>query len=409
MAELRTNGDRLWQSLAEMAKLGATPAGGNKRLALSDEDKAGRELFVSWAREAGCEISIDSMGNIFARRPGTQAEAEPVMSGSHLDTQPTGGRFDGVYGVLAALEVLRSLNDGDVQTARPVEAVVWTNEEGSRFQPAMMGSGVFAGVLDQDRVYATVDQDGKSVGDELERIGYKGDLPAQARSIHAYLEAHIEQGPVLEEEGSTIGVVTGIQGMKWLKATVRGMNAHAGTTPMEVRRDPLLGAARMVDAIDRTTRALRPDAVATVGEFSVGPGSINVINQEVRFSIDIRCPDEPVLEEQKKRVLAACGEISGDMGLELDIEEIWHVPPTVFHGNIVDAVEEAASALGLPGKRMISGAGHDAKCLAEICPTGMIFIPCKDGISHNETEDILQEHATAGADVLLHTMLLLAG
>ena len=314
-----------------------------------------------------------------------------------------------MFGVLAALEVVRSLNDGGVQTARPVEAVVWTNEEGSRFQPAMMGSGVFAGVCDLEQTYGTADAEGKLVGDELARIGYKGEAACRPRPIHAYLEAHIEQGPILEAEGQTIGIVTGIQGMKWLKARVGGMNAHAGTTPMEVRRDPLLGASRMVDAIDRVTRALRPDAVATVGEFAVGPGSINVINQEARFSIDIRCPDESVLEELKAGVLDACGGIAKDMGLQLDIEEIWHVPPTVFADPIVGAVEQAAQSLGLPAQRIISGAGHDAKYLADICPTGMIFIPCKDGISHNESEDVLQEHAAAGADVLLNTVIELAG
>jgi N-carbamoyl-L-amino-acid hydrolase len=327
MAEVKTNSERLWNSLADMAKIGATPAGGSKRLTLTDEDKAGRELFIQWAREAACEITIDAMGNIFARRAGQQADAEPVMSGSHLDTQPTGGRFDGVFGVLAALEAVRSLNDADVRTGRPLEVVVWTNEEGSRFQPAMMGSGVFAGVLELDATYAIADAEGRKVGDELERIGYKGQVECRARPIHAYLEAHIEQGPVLEAGGQTIGVVTGIQGMKWLKVRLGGMNAHAGTTPMEVRRDPLLGASRMVDAIDRFARKLRPDAVATVGEFAVGPGSINVINQEVRFSIDIRCPEEPVLEELKAGVVAACNEIAGDMGLQLELEEIWHVPP----------------------------------------------------------------------------------
>jgi N-carbamoyl-L-amino-acid hydrolase len=307
------------------------------------------------------------------------------------------------------LEALRALNDGAVRTQRPLEVVMWTNEEGSRFQPAMMGSGVFAGVLELEPTYAITDADGKKVGDELERIGFKGEIACQPRPIHAYLEAHIEQGPVLEAGGQTIGVVTGIQGMKWLKVRVGGMNSHAGTTPMEVRRDPLLGASRMVDAIDRIARTLRPDAVATVGEFAVGPGSINVINQEVRFSIDVRCPEEPALEELKSRVVAACEEIVEAMGLSMEMEEIWNVPPTVFADPIVGAVERAAQGLGLPARRIISGAGHDAKYLADICPTGMIFIPCKDGISHNETEDVLPEHAAAGADVLVNAMLDLAG
>ncbi len=409
MSEIGINSDRLWQSLAEMAKIGATPLGGSRRLALTDEDKAGRELFISWAREAGCTISIDAMGNIFARRPGADKQAEPVISGSHLDTQPTGGRFDGVYGVLAAMEVVRSLNDHRVTTARPVEVVVWTNEEGSRFQPAMMGSGVFAGAMELEAVYGITDLEGKGVGQELERIGFMGETPCRPRPIHAYLETHIEQGPILEAEGKTIGAVTGIQGMKWIKAQVRGMNAHAGTTPMEVRRDPLLGAARMVDAIDQMIRSIRPDAVATVGMFSVAPGSINVINQEANFSIDIRCPDHAVLLELDSRVRADCEEIAARMGLELEMEEIWHVPPTEFNKRIVDTVGSASSSLGYSCRRIVSGAGHDAKYLADICPTGMIFIPCKGGISHNEMEDILPEHAAAGANVLLRTVLSLAG
>jgi N-carbamoyl-L-amino-acid hydrolase len=409
MGEISINADRLWQSLADMAKVGPTPLGGSRRLTLSDEDKAGRELFLNWVREAGCDVTVDQMGNIFARRAGAEGRAEPVMSGSHLDTQPTGGRFDGVFGVLAALEVVRTLNDHDVTTARPVEVVVWTNEEGSRFQPAMMGSGVFAGVFDLRETYATSDEEGRTVGEELERIGFKGEVPCAPRPIHAYIEAHIEQGPILEAEGRTVGIVSGIQGMKWIKARVRGMNAHAGTTPMEVRRDPLLGASRMVEAIDGITRKLRPDAVSTVGMFSVSPGSINVINQEVAFSIDLRCPEEAGLLELNTQVRTAVGEIAEEMGLGLELEEIWHVPPTVFNDEVVGAVERAAAGLGLPARRIVSGAGHDAKYLADICPTGMIFIPCKDGISHNETEDVFPEHAAAGADVLLNAVLELAG
>ncbi len=411
MDDLGINSERLWQSLADMAKIGPGAEGGSKRLALTDEDKAGRELFIGWAREAGCTVTWDEMGNIFARRAGAGAGGgdEAVMSGSHLDTQPTGGRFDGVFGVLAALEVVRTLNDHAVATAHPVEVAVWTNEEGSRFQPAMMGSGVFAGVFGLNETYATTDEEGNTVGAELERIGFKGGLPCRPRPIHAYLEAHIEQGPVLEAEGLGIGIVNGIQGMKWIKARLRGMNAHAGTTPMEVRRDPLLGAARMVEAIDGIARKLRPDAVATVGMFSVSPGSINVINQEVSFSIDIRCPDEPALLELNDQVGAACREIAGAAGLELELEEIWHVPPTVFDERVVSAVETAAGGLGFPARRIVSGAGHDAKYLADICPSGMIFIPCKDGISHNESEDILPEQAAAGANVLLKAVLELAG
>jgi N-carbamoyl-L-amino-acid hydrolase len=409
MAELKVDGQRLWQSLEDMARIGPGVAGGNRRLALTDEDKAGRDTFCAWAREAGCALAIDEMGNIFARRPGTDDAAEPVLAGSHLDTQPTGGRYDGVFGVLSALEVIRTLNDHGVRTRRPVEAVVWTNEEGSRFQPAMVGSGVFAGILPLEASLDARDEAGKRFGDELERIGYKGERPARPRPIHAYLEAHIEQGPILEVESKQIGVVTGIQGIKWFKLAVRGFNAHAGTTPMEVRRDPLVGAARMVDAVDRVTRALRPDAVSTVGMFSVSPGSINVINEQVHFSLDLRCPEEAGLLELERRVRAACAEVAERMGLGLDFEEIWYSPPTAFADPVVAAVERSAASLGHSARRIVSGAGHDAKYLADVCPTAMIFIPCKDGVSHNEAERIEPAQAEAGANVLLRTVLELAG
>jgi beta-ureidopropionase / N-carbamoyl-L-amino-acid hydrolase len=408
MADLKVNAKRLWASLEEMARIGPGAAGGSRRLALTDEDKAGRDRFVAWAREAGCAVAVDEVGNIFARRDGSAGDASPVLAGSHLDTQPTGGRYDGVYGVLSALEVIRTLNDAGRRTRRPVEAVVWTNEEGSRFQPAMNGSGVFAGALELAATYAATDGAGLRFADELARIGYRGDLPARPRPIHAYLEAHIEQGPILEAEGREIGIVTGIQGIKWFKLGLRGFNAHAGTTPMEVRRDPLLGASRMVDAIDRTARAFRPDAVATVGMFAVSPGSINVINERVDFSLDLRCPADAALLELERRVRAACGDVAGTMGLALDFAEIWFSPATAFAEPVVGAVERSARALGHSARRIVSGAGHDAKYLAEICPTGMIFIPCRDGVSHNEAERIEPAQAEAGANVLLRTVLELA-
>ena len=408
MSEIAINSERLWQSLADMARIGATKLGGSKRLALTDEDRAGRDLFVSWARAAGCGITIDEMGNIFARREGSRPEAEPVMAGSHLDTQPTGGRFDGVFGVLAGLEVLRTLADHKLTTARPFEVAVWTNEEGSRFQPAMMGSAVFAGAMPLEEALGATDQTGATAGAELARIQYKGEAPCRPRPLHAYLEAHIEQGPVLEAEELTIGVVTGIQGIKWFKATLEGINAHAGTTPMEVRRDPLVGAARIVEALDSKTRAFRPDAVATVGMFSVSPGSINVINQEVNFSVDLRCPEEAALLELEREFRAACDEITKGMGLRWKLEEIWYSPPSLFAPQVVDKVEAAAQGLGLSARRMVSGAGHDAKHLADLCPAGMIFIPCENGISHNELENVQPDHVAAGANVLLRTVLELA-
>jgi beta-ureidopropionase / N-carbamoyl-L-amino-acid hydrolase len=404
----QVNRERLWQSLMDMARIGPGVAGGNKRLALTEEDRQGRDLFCGWARDAGCTVSVDGMGNIFARRPGKRPDAEPVLTGSHLDTQPTGGRFDGVFGVLAGLEVLRALNDRKLETLRPVELVVWTNEEGSRFQPAMIGSGVFSGRFTLAEGHARADADGVTLGDALERIGYKGTAQTGARPIHAYLEAHIEQGPILETERKTIGVVTGIQGVKWFKARVAGMNAHAGTTPMEVRRDPLVGASKMVQAIDRITRATRPDCVGTVGEFKVGPGSINVINAEVKFSIDLRCPDGDVLRQLESNVRGACKEIAQEMGLTLELDEIWYSEPTVFHPDIVNAVAQATAQQGYTTRRIVSGAGHDAKYLSDICPTAMIFIPCEKGISHNEAENITPDQAQAGADVLLNSILTLA-
>jgi beta-ureidopropionase / N-carbamoyl-L-amino-acid hydrolase len=408
MTTFQVNRDRLWQTLMDMAKVGPGVAGGNKRIALTEEDRQGRDLFCNWAREAGCSVNVDGMGNIFVRRPGKRADAEPVMTGSHLDTQPTGGRFDGVYGVLAGLEVLRAMNDRKVETERPVEVVVWTNEEGSRFQPAMIGSGVFAGRFTLAEGYAQTDADGIKLGDALEKIGYKGSAKSGPRPVHAYVESHIEQGPILEAERKTIGIVTGIQGVKWFKARVTGMNAHAGTTPMEVRRDPLVGASKMVQAIDRITRATRPDCVGTVGEFKVGPGSINVINAEVKFSIDLRCPDGAVLKELDDKVRAACNEIASEMGLTLELDEIWYSEPTAFNPRVVDAVAQATGQQGYSSRHIVSGAGHDAKYLAGMCPTAMIFIPCENGISHNEAENITPDQAQAGANVLLNTILTLA-
>ena len=408
MAEAKVNGERLWRSLMELARIGATPAGGSRRLALSDEDQAGREAFLAWARDAGCSVTIDEMGNLFVRREGDDPAAAPVVTGSHLDTQPTGGRFDGVYGVLSGLEVLRALNDGGIRTRRPVEVVVWTNEEGSRFQPAMIGSGVFSGAFSLDYAHGQRDAAGKTLGDELARIGFKGKAPCRARPMHAYIEAHIEQGPVLEAEDRVLGVVTGIQGIKWFHCRVRGVNAHAGTTPMAVRRDPLLGVARMVAAIEDLYPRFNPDVVYTVGMLQADPGSINVINREVFFSLDLRCPDPQRLEALAQAVRAECMRISVAAGLELELEQIWDCPPRQFAPAVVEAVETAAAAAELPYRRMVSGAGHDAGYVSDVCPTGMIFIPCKDGLSHNEAESVEPEHVAAGADVLLRAVLKLA-
>ena len=409
MEILKIDEPRLWQSLMEMARIGATPAGGNNRLTLSDADKAGRDLFVEWAEAAGCTVSVDQAGNIFARRPGRSEELPPLMTGSHLDTQPTGGRFDGAYGVLAGLEAMRTLNDNNIHTEMPIEVVSWTNEEGSRFQPGCLGSRAFVADTSLADALAARDSDGTSYGEELARIGYAGEVPCQPRPIHAYVEAHIEQGPILESEGLPIGAVTGIQGKRALNVTVRGINAHAGTTPMPARRDPLVGAAAMVSEIDRLSRAASPDMVGTVGAFRVSPGSINVINQEAVFSVDMRCPDNTVLEDLDNSVRGAMQDIARKLNLELQIETLSINTAVHFDELVVSAVEEAAGALGLGCRRIASGAGHDARSLATICPAGMIFIPCDGGLSHNEAENISSADAAAGADVLLNSLQRLAG
>ncbi|MCH9044947.1 MAG: M20 family metallo-hydrolase [SAR324 cluster bacterium] len=407
MEPLRIDPERLWHSLMEMARIGATPAGGCNRLTLTDADKAARDLFVAWAREAGCAVSVDAAGNIFARRAGSADDSEPVLTGSHLDTQPTGGKFDGAYGVLAGLEVVRTLNDHGVATPRPLEVAMWTNEEGSRFQPSCLGSRAFVGDTPLADVLAAADTRGIMLGDELERIGYDGDQPCRPRPVHAYLEAHIEQGPILEREGKPIGAVTGVQGKQALSVRVDGMNAHAGTTPMEVRRDPLVAAARMVTEIDRLARAARPDALGTVGMFAVEPGSINVINQNVAFSVDLRCPDDATLLALAESVRAAITAVASEQGLAVHVEDISVNGAVAFDERIVSTVERAAESLGYACRRIISGAGHDARSLAAICPAGMIFIPCDGGLSHNEAENISPEQAAAGADVLLQSLLSL--
>ena len=408
MSALNINGNRLWQSLDDMAQVGPGVAGGNCRLALTEEDKAGRDLFIRWAEAAGLQVRVDELGNIFARRAGQDDSAAPVLVGSHLDTQPTGGRYDGVYGVLSGLEVLRTLNDNGIETLRPMEVVVWTNEEGSRFHPAMNGSGVFSGALEKQASYDQISVDGHRFEDDLKKIGYKGTHPCAAFPIHAYVEAHIEQGPILEREQNIVGVVSGIQGMKWFKLRLEGMNSHAGTTPMVVRRDAMVGAARIVDQIDRLTRQHNPKAVSTVGMMEVSPCSMNVINSEARFSLDLRCPVAEDLFFLEGEIRKMAEQTAKEMNLVLRFEEIWYSPPTLFAPEIVDNVEAQAQAMGFSHQRIVSGAGHDAKYLADICPTAMIFIPCKDGISHNEAEDVEPEHATAGAAVLLNTLVALA-
>jgi beta-ureidopropionase / N-carbamoyl-L-amino-acid hydrolase len=402
---LKTDGERLWDSLAEMAKIGATEKGGCCRLALTDLDREGRDLFVSWCEDAGCSIKVDKMGNIFARRPGRNNDLAPVITGSHLDTQPTGGRFDGVFGVLAGLEVVRSLNDLGYETERPVEVAVWTNEEGSRFAPAMVASGVFSGEFSLDYGLSRADQDGKTMGEELERIGYAGSEEVGNRDVHAYFEAHIEQGPILENEEKTIGVVTDAQGQRWYELNLTGVESHAGPTPMNSRKDALLGAARIIELVNRIGLDNAPVACATCGMINSYPNSRNVIPGKVFLTVDFRHPNDDVLARMDAAMREGVQAICDDIGLELELEQIFYYAPIHFDESCVSAVRDATNDCGFESREMVSGAGHDACYLADVAPTSMIFIPCIDGISHNEVEDVKPEWITAGADVLLRAIL----
>ena len=401
MTNLRIDGQRLWDSLMEMARIGATEKGGVCRLALTDVDREGRDLFVKWCEEAGCTVTVDKMGNIFARRAGKNDSLPPVVIGSHLDSQPTGGKFDGAFGVLAGLEVIRALNDAGYQTAAPIEAASWTNEEGSRFAPAMVASGVFAGTFDLEYGLNRADLDGRTMGEELERIGYAGDTEVGGRPLAAHFEAHIEQGPILEDEGMTIGVVTDVQGQRWYEATITGRESHAGPTPMPVRKDALLGASRIVDAVNRVGLAHPPVACATVGLMQVFPNSRNVIPGRVFLTIDLRHPDDAVLAAMDRELRAEAERITADIGLDMDLEQIWYSPPVVFDAACVSAVRAAAEAQGFAHRDIVSGAGHDSCYIARVAPTAMVFIPCKDGISHNEIESATKEDLAAGCQVLL--------
>jgi N-carbamoyl-L-amino-acid hydrolase len=406
MGNIKVNGERLWRSLMEMARIGATEKGGVCRLALTDLDREGRQLFIRWCEEAGCRVRIDTMGNIFARRPGRDPAAPPVMTGSHLDTQPTGGKFDGAYGVLAGLEVVRTLNDLGYETEAPVELVVWTNEEGSRFSPAMIGSGVYAGVFTLDHGLATPDNVTRvTMGEELRRIGFAGPEPCGGQKVKAYFEAHIEQGPILEAAGKPIGIVEGAQGQRWYEITVTGQEAHAGPTPMKRRKDALVGASRMIDAVNRIGHAHPPYACATVGFVQVAPNSRNTIPGRVFFTVDFRHPDDATLTEMDRELREACRDAARSAQVEVEVKEFWYFPPTPFDKDCIAAVRRAAEAQGYPAQSIISGAGHDAVYMARVAPTAMVFVPCKDGISHNEIEDAKPEDLTMGCTVLLNAIL----
>jgi N-carbamoyl-L-amino-acid hydrolase len=402
---LRTDGKRLWDSLMEMAQIGRTEKGGVCRLALTDLDKQSRDLFARWCEEAGCTMTIDAMGNMFARRPGRNNDLAPIITGSHLDSQPTGGKYDGVYGVLAGLEVVRTLNDLNIETEAPIEIAVWTNEEGSRFAPAMVASGVFAGVFDLDYGLSRADLDGKTMGEELKRIGYDGDQPVGGRAVGAYFEAHIEQGPILEIEEKTVGVVTGAQGQRWYEITLTGQEAHAGPTPMLSRKDALVGAARIVGEVNRIGLENQPNACATVGLLNVAPNSRNVIPGSVFFAVDIRHPKDEILSNMDAELRHVAAKIADESGLEMHFEEIWYSPPVVFDEACVSAVRDAAARSGITHMDIVSGAGHDACYLARIAPTAMIFVPCENGISHNEIEEAAPADLEAGCNVLLQAMI----
>ena len=398
------DGKRLWDAIMETAAFGSTPKGGIKRLTLSDDDKKVRDWFKRACEDLGLKVTVDSCGNMFAIRQGRNSDLLPIAMGSHLDTQPTGGKFDGVLGVLGALEAMRTLEEVGYETTAPVMIVNWTNEEGSRFAPAMLASGVYAGVFTQDYAYAREDREGRKFGDELERIGYRGAEPVGSQKFQAMFELHIEQGPILEAESRTIGVVTGVQGMRWYEVTVKGQEAHTGATPMRLRRNALLGAARMIEAIHQVGMRHLP-GVASVGLIENRPNSRNVVPGEVFFTIDLRHPDEAVLDEMEKECRAALPEIAAAEKLELDEKRIWKSEAVKFDPRLIECVRFGAEKSGFTTKYMASGAGHDAAYIARVAPTTMIFVPCLGGLSHNEEESTTFEECSAGAQVLLNAVL----
>jgi N-carbamoyl-L-amino-acid hydrolase len=409
ITQLRINGPRLWASLMELAQIGATDKGGVCRLTLTDLDKQGRDLVTRWAREAGMTVTIDQIGNGFMRRPGRNNSLPPIMTGSHIDTQPTGGKFDGNYGVLAGIEVVRTLNDHGIETEAPIEVAFWTNEEGSRFVPVMMGSGVFAQAFTLEHAYAATDTEGKTVKGELERIGYIGDQVPGDHPIGAYFETHIEQGPVLEDHDKTIGVVTGVLGIRWYDCVVTGMEAHAGPTPMALRKDALQVATKLMQEVVACAHRHPPHGRGTVGMVQVHPNSRNVIPGRVKFSIDLRNATDALCEAMDADIRAVAARLSAESGLAIEITPVSAYPAQPFHADCIAAVQKAADALGYSNMPAVSGAGHDAVYMARLAPAGMIFIPCKDGISHNEIEDAKPEHIEAGCNVLLQAMLERAG
>jgi len=388
-----------------MAKIGPGVAGGNNRQTLTDEDSEGRQLFLDWCNAAGCTMGLDQMGNMFAQREGTDTDALPVYVGSHLDTQPTGGKYDGVLGVLSGLELLRTMNDLDIKTKHSIVVTNWTNEEGTRYAPAMLSSGVFAGIHTQDWAYGRVDAEGKAFGDELQRVGWRGDEEVGAREMHAFFELHIEQGPILEAEDKQIGVVTHGQGLSWTQVTITGKDAHTGSTPMPMRKNAGLAMARVLDKVEEIALSHAPHAVGAAGHIDVYPNSRNVIPGKVVFTVDLRSPDLAVITDMEGRLRVEAQAICDTMGMEIEFEKVGGFDPVAFDENCVQAVRRAAERLGYSHMNLISGAGHDACWINKVAPTAMIMCPCVDGLSHNEAEEISQEWAAAGTDVLLHAVL----
>ncbi|GBR26441.1 M20 family metallo-hydrolase [Gluconobacter japonicus] len=404
-SNIRVDGDALWADLMETARFGGTPKGGIRRLTLTQEDRQVREWFAATCEKLGCVITVDTMGNMFARRPGQDASLPPITMGSHLDTQPTGGKFDGILGVLGGLAVLRALHEAGHGTRHPIELINWTNEEGSRFTPPMMCSGVFAGVFTEQEVLDKRDRAGARFGDELVAIGYRGEEPCGDHPIAAYFELHIEQGPILEVENRVIGAVSGVQGMRWYEVTVKGKDAHAGSTPMPMRHDALLAASKMVVALSEVAQANAPAAVGTVGLIENRPNSNNVVPGETFFTVDLRHPEDAVVAAMEKDFIARFKQIAETEGVTLEIVSIWDAPAVHFDTRCVEMVTESARQMGYDPLPIVSGPGHDAAYMARVAPTAMIFVPCRDGLSHNEEESITESEAEAGANVLLGAVL----
>jgi len=404
-ANLKINSNRLWDSIMEMAKIGPGIAGGNNRQTLTDDDAKGRELFNNWCQKENLTMGTDKMGTMFARREGTDPNALPVYVGSHLDTQPTGGKYDGVLGVLGGLEIIRTLNELDIKTKHPIVVVNFTNEEGTRFAPPMMASGVFAGVHELEWAYNKTDAEGKKFGDEIKRIGWIGEEEVGARKMHAFFELHIEQGPILESENKDIGIVTHGQGLNWIQVTVTGRESHTGSTPMPMRRNAGLGMAKITELVQEIAISHQPAAVGGIGQCDVYPNSRNIIPGKVVFTIDFRSPSFEVQDDMEQRLYAGAKEIAKNLALEIEFEKVGHFDPVTFDETCVNTVRKAAERLGYSHRNIISGAGHDACWINRVAPTAMIMCPCVDGLSHNEAEEITESWASAGTDVLLHAVL----